>query len=114
MPDKIVIPTIDVPINADFLFFAKKINDILGTITDFSSATFTVTVYTSEYPNTTTTLATLTGSVVTSSTTAHKAVLADTDTSAVAHGTQGWASLEIDAGAGAKSRFAYKLNFVRI
>lgn len=113
MPVQINIPTIDVPIGADFLFKASQIYDLLNTITDFSAATFTVTVYTGAYPDGSV-LATLTGAIISGSLVDMYAILKDTDTSGLSNGDVGWASLSVNAGSDALGKAAFKIRFVKV
>lgn len=114
MPQNIDIPQIDVPIGADFLFKASQVYDLLGLITDFSAATFTVVVYNGAHPSTSSILATLTGAIITGSLVDFYAILKDTETSGKGNGDVGWASLSLNAGADALGKAAFKIRFVKV
>lgn len=114
MRNTIDIPTVDVPIGADFLFKASQVYDLLNLITDFSAATFTITVYRGAYPSTGTTIVTITGQAVSGSEVDLYGIFKDTDMTGLSNGDVGWASFSINAGTDALGKAALKLRFVKV
>ena len=112
---RIEIPTIYVPIGADFVFKASQVYDLMDILSaaTIAAATFSIVVKTGDYPAGST-LVTITGAIVPGAAADFYGILKDTDTSALSNGQLGWASFSLNAGADALGKAALKLRFVTV